>query len=311
MILQSVNFRSFFRTAAVLLVAFLLAGLFSTEVHAQQAAPPAAVAAPEAVDSKSPAVPRAASAAPPAGYRLAVGDSVQLSVFNEPSLEAQRTITSSGEVSFYLIGNVRIAGKSLAEAEEMIRGLYDKDYLVNPKVTLTLAGFAAQFATVTGAVAKPGSVPIPVEGRFDLLDAIAAAGGATEKADLRMVTIRRKGAAEATRINVAALQSNPAQAPEIRPGDGISIGLRVEQFINVVGEVNRPGQVRFPADERLDVITAITMAGDFSRFAKPSDITIMRAGRVIPVDGTAISRGEAPTVQLQPGDTIKVGRRRI
>lgn len=303
--------RSFSRAAACLLLTLFVWLLATTEGHAQEkpaAAPPAAA---EGTPPATAAAARSAAAPPPAGYRLAVGDSVQLSVFNEPSLEAQRTITSAGEVSFYLIGNVKIAGKSVGDAEEMIRELYDRDYLVNPKVTLTVTGYAAQFATVTGAVSKPGSVAVPVEGRFDLLDAIAAAGGATEKADLRLVTLRRKGSTETVRINAAALQNDPAGAPVIRPGDGISIGLRVDQFINVVGEVNRPGQIRFPTDEKLDVITAITMAGDFSRFAKTSDITIMRAGRVIPVDGAAISRGEAPTVQLQPGDTVKVGRRRI
>lgn len=303
--------RSFSRAAACLLLTLFVWLLASTAGHAQEkpaAAPPAAA---EGTPPATAAAARSAAAPPPAGYRLAVGDSVQLSVFNEPSLEAQRTITSAGEVSFYLIGNVKIAGKSVGDAEEMIRELYDRDYLVNPKVTLTVTGYAAQFATVTGAVSKPGSVAVPVEGRFDLLDAIAAAGGATEKADLRLVTLRRKGSTETVRINAAALQNDPAGAPVIRPGDGISIGLRVDQFINVVGEVNRPGQIRFPTDEKLDVITAITMAGDFSRFAKTSDITIMRAGRVIPVDGAAISRGEAPTVQLQPGDTVKVGRRRI
>lgn len=303
--------RSFSRAAACLLLTLFVWLLATTAGYAQEkpaAAPPAAA---EGTPPATAAAARSAAAPPPAGYRLAVGDSVQLSVFNEPSLEAQRTITSAGEVSFYLIGNVKIAGKSVGDAEEMIRELYDRDYLVNPKVTLTVTGYAAQFATVTGAVSKPGSVAVPVEGRFDLLDAIAAAGGATEKADLRLVTLRRKGSTETVRINAAALQNDPAGAPVIRPGDGISIGLRVDQFINVVGEVNRPGQIRFPTDEKLDVITAITMAGDFSRFAKTSDITIMRAGRVIPVDGAAISRGEAPTVQLQPGDTVKVGRRRI
>lgn len=307
-----VTHRSFSRAAACFLLPLFVWLLATKAGHAQEkpaAAPPAAAEGTPAANAASPA--RAAATPPPAGYRLAVGDSVQLSVFNEPSLEAQRTITSAGEVSFYLIGNVKIAGKSVGDAEEMIRELYDRDYLVNPKVTLTVTGYAAQFATVTGAVSKPGSVAVPVEGRFDLLDAIAAAGGATEKADLRLVTLRRKGSTETVRINAAALQNDPAGAPVIRPGDGISIGLRVDQFINVVGEVNRPGQIRFPTDEKLDVITAITMAGDFSRFAKTSDITIMRAGRVIPVDGAAISRGEAPTVQLQPGDTVKVGRRRI
>ncbi len=268
---------------------------------------PAATSAPPAAG----AVPSSPVAAPPSGYRLAPGDSVMLNVFNEPALTAERTISSTGEVSLYLIGSIKIAGKSVGDAEEFIRGLYDRDYLVNPKVTLTITGYAAQYATITGAVEKPGNIAVPIEGQFDLLEAIAAAGGPAEKADTRNVMLRRKGSSEALRINLDALQKNPANVPAIRPGDTIAIGVKVDQFINVIGEVNRPGQIRFPVDGPLDVITAITLAGDFSRFAKTSDITIMRGGRIIQVDGAAISRGEAPTVPLLPNDTVKVGRRRI
>ncbi len=318
--LPKVNSYTFFPAAAGVLGMIGLAFfclLFTSPLPAQvpEAEPTRATGARDTIPGASSPTARAAqpsaSLAPPASYRLAPGDSVQLNVFNEPALEAERTISSSGEVSLYLIGSVRIAGKSIGDAEEMIRGLYDKDYLVNPKVTLTITGFAAQFATVMGAVGKPGNVAVPIEGPFDLLEAIAAAGGTAEKADLRNVILRRKGSTEALRIDLDALQKNPVNVPSIRPGDSIAIGNKTDRFINVIGEVNRPGQIRFPDQGALDVITAVTMAGDFSRFAKPSDITIMRGGRIIQVDGAAISRGEAPAVPLLPNDTVKVGRRRI
>ncbi|MFN5963213.1 MAG: polysaccharide biosynthesis/export family protein [Verrucomicrobiota bacterium] len=292
--------------------------LFPTVLAAQESGASAGTAraaavAPAAAQPSSAKAPETASsaAAPPAGYRLAPGDSILLSVFNEPALQAERTISSTGEASFYLIGSVKVAGKSIGDAEEAIRELYDRDYLVNPKVTLTITGYAAQYATITGAVAKPGNVAIPVEGKLDIIEAIAAAGGTSEKADLRSVVLRRKGSTETQRIDLDALQKDPANVPIIRPGDAIAIGLKTDRFINVIGEVNRPGQIRFPDQGGLDVITAVTMAGDFSRFAKTSDITIIRGGRVIQVDGAAINRGEAPSLPLLPNDTVKVGRRRI
>lgn len=292
--------------------------LFPTILPAQESgasagtARAAAVAPPAAQPSSAKAPETASSAAaPPAGYRLAPGDSILLSIFNEPALEAERTISSTGEASFYLIGSVKLAGKSISDAEEAIRELYDRDYLVNPKVTLTITGYAAQYATITGAVAKPGNVAIPVEGQLDLLEAIAAVGGTVEKADLRSVILRRKGSTDNQRIDLDALQKNPASVPVIRAGDAIAVRLKTDRFINVIGEVNRPGQIRFPDEGGLDVITAVTQAGDFSRFAKTSDITIIRGGRVIQADAAAINRGEAPNVPLLPNDTVKVGRRRI
>jgi polysaccharide export outer membrane protein len=273
----------------------------------------AAAVAPPTTQASSAKAPETGSspAVPPSGYRLAPGDSILLSVFNEPALEAQRTISSTGEASFYLIGSVKLAGKSISDAEETLRVLYDRDYIVNPKVTLTITGYAVQSATITGAVAKPGNVAIPVEGQLNLLEAIAAVGGTSERADLRSIILRRKGSTDNQRIDLDALQKNPANVPMIHAGDAIAVRLKTDQFINVIGEVNRPGQIRFPDEGGLDVITAVTQAGDFSRFAKTSDITIIRGGRVIQVDGAAINRGEAPSVPLLPNDTVKVGRRRI
>jgi len=301
------------------IIGFLLFAIPVSRIHAAEDTPsdPGSArttqASPSALPSTSakPSTVRSSAGTTSSAYRLAPGDSILLSIFNEPTLEAQRTISSSGEASFYLIGNVKLAGKSISEAEELIRALYDRDYLVNPRVTLTTTGHAAQFATITGEVSSPGNISIPVEGKIDLLEAIAAAGGTSERADLRSVTLRRKGSTEQQRIDLDALQKNPSNVPVIRPGDAIVVGVKVDQFINVIGEVNRPGQIRFPDPGGLDVITAVTMAGDFSRFAKTSDITIIRGGRVIQVDGAAIGRGEVPSIPLLPNDTVKVGRRRI
>jgi protein involved in polysaccharide export with SLBB domain len=128
--------------------------LFPTVLAAQESGASAGTArrtaavAPPAAQPSSAKAPETASsaAAPPAGYRLAPGDSILLSVFNEPALQAERTISSTGEASFYLIGSVKVAGKSIGDAEEAIRELYDRDYLVNPKVTLTITGYAAQYS---------------------------------------------------------------------------------------------------------------------------------------------------------------------
>src|SRR5688572_29895227 len=56
---------------------------------------------------------------PPSGsYRLNKGDTVQLSVFNEPKLDDESILSNSGEVSFPLIGSVELAGKTVKEAEK-------------------------------------------------------------------------------------------------------------------------------------------------------------------------------------------------
>jgi polysaccharide biosynthesis/export protein len=272
---------------------------------APSGAVPSATAAPAAVN------PQAAPAARQAteNYVLNRGDTVKLSVFQEPNLDAECTLSKSGEASFPLIGSVQLAGRTVRAAEKVVEELYNKDYLVNPRVSLALTGYAQHFVTVSGAVANPRVVPIPLDGRFDVLAAIAAAGGTTEKADLRSVILRHATGGNSIRCDVAAMQANPALAREIQPGDSITVSQKVDEYVVVSGEVTRPSRILIPETGKLDVLTAITMAGDYTRYAKPKNITLTRNGRIIPLDGAAMANGTAPAVELRPGDHLHVGKR--
>jgi len=69
---------------------------------------------------------------------LVPGDLVKVMVFNEPDLEQEREIPESGEVDFLLIGKVPLAGLTPESATEKIKALYQKDFLRNPYLRLTI-----------------------------------------------------------------------------------------------------------------------------------------------------------------------------
>ena len=264
--------------------------------------------------TRSPAAPASSqefqSLRPPAdNYILNRGDSVKLSVFQESDLDTECTLSKSGEASFPLIGSVQLSGKTVRTAEKLIEELYNRDYLVNPRVSLALTGYAQHFVTVSGAVATPRVVAIPLEGRFDVLAAIAAAGGTTEKADLRAVVLRPAAGGSSIRCDVTAMQANPALARALQPGDLLTVPQKVDEFVIVSGEVSHPSRVQLPDDGRMDVLTAITMAGDYTKFAKQKNITVTRGGRIIQLDGAAMANGTAPRFNLLPGDHLHVGKR--
>ncbi|MDP6208512.1 MAG: polysaccharide biosynthesis/export family protein, partial [Roseibacillus sp.] len=71
-------------------------------------------------------------------YVFKAGDGVSLEVYNEPDLATETRILKSGEVSFPLIGKVILEGLSVTEGVAKIYELYNKDYLVKPKLTLTV-----------------------------------------------------------------------------------------------------------------------------------------------------------------------------
>jgi len=158
-------------------------------------------------------------------YTLVVGDVVQLNVFREPDLTTQVTIARDGTVQLPLIREVSLAGHTIRDAREMLRGLYDKQYLVDPQVFLTVIRYAQRKFTIMGQVARPGSYELQGGERMDLLEAIGLAGGFTRIADRGHVIIQRKEAGEvkAIKANAKRMADGKADPLEVQPGDVITV----------------------------------------------------------------------------------------
>ena len=173
-----------------------------------------------------PSMPSAPSA-PPANYQLSSNDLVRINVFQEDDLTTESRISKSGFITFPLIGPVHLAGRTVDEGIEEIRSRLDKDYIINPKVTMVIEEYAKQWVTVLGEVQKPGQVEIPPEGGMDLLGAIAAAGGYTRVADPSHVIVRRivNGSDVVLKVNAKQL-SRDIQVRQfiVMPGDRINVG---------------------------------------------------------------------------------------
>ena len=151
--------------------------------------PSTAPAAPAVVPA---AVPHTASAA----YILAPNDVVQMKVYQEDDMETKVRISKDGTASFPLIGAVNIGGRSVEQAAAIVRQLLDRDFLVNPQVTLSVVESSKRRFTVLGQVQKPGTFEIPSEESATLLQAIAMAGGYTRLANPGKVTITRTHAGQ-------------------------------------------------------------------------------------------------------------------
>ena len=154
------------RSLSYLLAACLLAlqsgsqlSFGQEEAPAEPAAPaPAAAVAPAAPVAPviMPAVVRSQGGALSSGesdYVLVVGDVVELNVFREPDLTTQATIARDGTVQLPLIREVTLAGYTIRDARELLRGLYDKQFLVDPQVFLNVVKYAERKFTIMGQVA--------------------------------------------------------------------------------------------------------------------------------------------------------------
>ncbi len=242
-------------------------------------------------------------------YILRPNDVVRLSVYEEPDLSVQVRILKTGQASFPLIGSVQIGALSVSAAATKIRDLYAKDYLVDPKLTLTVDEYATEFISVIGAVKSPGQIPMPVSGHLDLASAMATAGGIAENADANNIQLVR-AAGGASTFSMSAIEGASGRV-KLEAGDRIIVNQSafVGKTLTVLGQVGRPGPVAFPINGRLDLVNAIALAGGLTELANPKKVSINRRGRVTIVDFKAISqRGDKPYL-LQPDDVITVAER--
>ncbi len=171
-----------------------------------------------------------ASASSSSNEVLKVNDMVRVTVYKEDDMTTEARISKTGDIALPLLGNVHLAGETVASAVADIHDRLDKDYIINPQVTLTIMEYAPQWVTVLGEVQRPSQVPIPPEGGLDLMGAIALAGGYSRVADPSRITIVRNvnGRHQVLRVDAKKLAADAkSSAFMVLPGDTISVGESV------------------------------------------------------------------------------------
>jgi Periplasmic protein involved in polysaccharide export len=164
-------------------------------------------------------------------YLLQPQDLIRVQVFQEPDLLREVRISREGTITLPLIEQVDLRNKTLRQAEQIIRERYDRDFLVNPQITLVVIEYAKRTVNVMGNVNNPGAVPFPQEQRLSLLDAITRAGGFNRLADRKRVQLTRakpNGESETFEINADLLiRGTSSEAWLLQPGDNIYVPERV------------------------------------------------------------------------------------
>jgi polysaccharide export outer membrane protein len=89
-----------------------------------------------------------------------------------------------------------------------------------------------------------------------------------------------------------------------------------KRFVNVVGQVNKPGEVQFPQEEGLTLVEAITRAGGPTRLANLKKVVLKRTNPDGSVDvqkdinvDDLMKTDSSDTYPLRPGDVITVPER--
>ena len=152
---------------------------------------------------------------PSGPYLLGPNDKVRVKVYGEPDITGEYEVDSNGSVSIPLAGRVRAAGKTTKQLEGAIRSALAKGIVRDPRVNVDVATYRPYY--ILGEVKNSGEYPYKVG--LTIMDAVAAAGGFTYRANEHKVYLRRAG--------VGVEEEYTLNAPVlVYPGDNIRIPER-------------------------------------------------------------------------------------
>jgi len=160
----------------------------------------------------------------PESYIIGQGDMLEVFVWRNEQLSRQVTVRPDGKISLPLIQDLQAEGLTVLQLKDQITRQL-KQYVQNPTVTVIISRIGSYKISVLGKVASPGVYSINT--RTTLLEAISLAGGFTEWANKRKITLIRNegGISKKIRINYNKIVSgkDPSQNTTLKRGDTIVV----------------------------------------------------------------------------------------
>jgi polysaccharide biosynthesis/export protein len=216
----------------------------------------------------------ASAAALAQAQKLGPGDTVRVTVFQQPDLATEARLSERGTIDVPLVGPVAVGGKTPGEAANAIAAALKKgDYLKSPQVSVALTTVRSRQVSVLGQIAHPGRYPLE-EAHLKLPDIVAAAGGIAAGGG-NSVTVIRDGEAK----QVSALD----KAFELKGGDTVYVD-RAPVFY-IYGEVTRSGA--YPVTANMTVMQAISVGGGITPRGSERRVKLRRSsadGKVVESD---------------------------
>lgn len=156
--------------------------------------------------------------------KIAPNDLLFITIVDEKDLQTDFRVSSSGTLQFPFIENVDATGLTPAELAARIKEqLIAKEYFVDPQVLVLVKDYRKQYVRVNGQVTKPGLVELPGEQKFDIIDAIAFAGGTTRLANENKIEFTRNGKTTTYSLRKLKEEADPNRRMWVESGDIIDV----------------------------------------------------------------------------------------
>lgn len=244
-------------------------------------------------------------------YRIGVGDSLSIMVWNEPGLDQKLVVVlPDGTISFPLVGRIHAAGYTTDSLSRVIANNLKSIFKKKPAVTVTVEAIGNNIFYIMGSVGHPGIIPF--NHNISLLQAIIMAGGVTPSGKEDSILVLRKDRTVKISLEDIEQGKHIENNIPIRAGDIIIVPTKTDQIF-IMGAVVNPGPYFY--DKGMTVMKAIIGAHGFTQYAS-SSVKIIRENKDktkkiihVDIDDVENEKKTNPKEYLKPGDVIYVPER--
>ena len=207
--------------------------------------------------------------------QLGAGDTIRVTVFQNPDLETEARLSSGGTLLFPLVGEIELAGQTPIEAAGVIADRLKRGrFIVDPQVSVSLVEVRSRRVSVLGHVARPGQYALD-GANTTLTDILALAGGVTETGAPTVVVIaQRAGELQRLEIDVPGMYESGDLSGDIELENDDTIFVPATPVFYIYGAVQRAGA--YPLAPDTSVITALSLGGGLTPQGSERGIKIHR-----------------------------------
>jgi polysaccharide export outer membrane protein len=206
-----------FHSSRILILTLACGIAVSAGLSAQQ--PP--VAAPKGGAAAAP--PSTANPLPP-GYVIGLQDVLSIVFWHEKEMSSDVTVRPDGKISLPLVNEIQAAGYTPEQLRAKINEVASK-FVQDPNASVVVKEIRSRNVFITGAVNKPGTIPLMTD--MNVLQLIALAGGLQEYSDSKNILIIRteNGKQQYFKFNYKDIvnQKHVEQNIILKPGDTVVV----------------------------------------------------------------------------------------
>jgi polysaccharide export outer membrane protein len=239
-------------------------------------------------------------------YVIGDGDGLSISVWGVPELSAGATVRPDGKITLPAVGDVMATGLTPVELSRDLTKVLDS-YVKKPIVTVSVSGITNNRVYISGG-GLPSQV-MTLSGRTTLFKLLVSLPGA-ENTDLRRAYLVRNNKRLDVDFYGLFIDGMFEKDIKVESEDILYLPTNERNKIYVVGAVNAPAYIFYR--EGLTIFDAILECGGFNKYAKESEVLILRKNEgkdtriKINIDDLVSDGDLTQNIKLAPGDYVIV-----